>query len=848
MTFPVCPCDGAELAPPVHLPGLPHIAYRVGTYVDFRRALLTPLAGEQTLSVGGAPVWRTTGDGDLAVMIAEWFAYIADILTFYNERIANQDYLRTADLPESVAHLIAILGYRPRPAIGAQGLLAALVTPGQSASLPAGLQFQSKPAPGQSPQTFELSAPGASIGPPDQIPATPAPVLLAPAQSTSTWTIFPHVLHDPVFELFETYDANLKNFKVVADAEIAFSGSSQAPLVQHNQSLVNARLAAPITYATEPDSANYTLLLRGAVDSIDPGANLVLAPRDPSNGPMLAVVTKAAIAPAPTGGQQTKLIITLYGTPPAGLSAAQARLEQANQSAALWTLPGLGAIDGYDVNLASLVRQIRPNDWVLFTQPSEPPLLIQVGSVSEAIKNIGTAANPVQIPHTVLTLNAALPKGWSSAATVHFGWISVGTLLDQPFSTWTGTPTTLVASGAQTFPQATAYPILLQDANGVGIAATASSTDGVGATLTLSQLPSLVPRLQPPFTVLPNVLTITRGKTVANEVLGSGDATNPAQSFKLKQSPVTYLQSGAAYASTISLTVGSQPWTEVASFYGQPADATVFVTSEDDAGFTHVAFGDGVNGARLPTGLNNVVATYRIGAGLASPAAGKLTVIAQSYPGLRAVLNPLAVGGGADPDPPAQVKSYAPRSVLAFGRAVSVFDYEAIAALTPSVTRARAVWAWNDAAQRTMVTVYVGDDGAAATAATNALAAAGDPNRPVQVLQATPVLATLALTLITANGMDPDAISAGVVMALTDPQAGLFGTAQLAIGQPVFDSQIEAAVLAVPGAVAITAATFFANGAVDAGPLHNPGEGAYYVLDFDPTDITTVTEPGSNGG
>ena len=72
--------------------------------------------------------------------------YIADILTFYNERIANQDYLRTADQPESVAHLIALLGYRPRPAIAATGILAALVSPGQAAVLPKGLQFQSKPA------------------------------------------------------------------------------------------------------------------------------------------------------------------------------------------------------------------------------------------------------------------------------------------------------------------------------------------------------------------------------------------------------------------------------------------------------------------------------------------------------------------------------------------------------------------------------------------------------------------------------------------------------------------------------------------------------------------------------
>lgn len=191
MMTSACPCDGSVLAPPVNLPGLSQIAYRAGTYADFRRAVLTPLfipatpqplPVEQTLSVNGVPVWRTEGAGDLAVMIAEWFAYIADIITFYNERIANQDYLRTADLPESVNNLIALLGYRPRPAIGATGTLAALLSPGPSFGgrgilLPQGLQFQSKPTPGLAPQTFELSA-ATPIGAPDQLPATPPPMLL----------------------------------------------------------------------------------------------------------------------------------------------------------------------------------------------------------------------------------------------------------------------------------------------------------------------------------------------------------------------------------------------------------------------------------------------------------------------------------------------------------------------------------------------------------------------------------------------------------------------------------------------------------------------------------------------
>jgi len=271
-----------------------------------------------------------------------------------------------------------------------------------------------------------------------------------------------------------------------------------------------------------------------------------------------------------------------------------------------------------------------------------------------------------------------------------------------------------------------------------------------------------------------------------------------------------------------------------------------------------VMFGDGVNGARLPTGTNNVVATYRIGAGAAAPAAGKLTVLAQSYPGLRAILNPVAVGGGADADPPDKVRRYAPRSVLAFGRAVSVFDFEAIAALTPGVTRARAVWAWSDTRQRALVTVYVGDDAAAVAAAKTALAAAGDPNlpvalaaagdpnRPVVVVQATPVALALWLTLRITAGRDPDAISADIAAALTDAESGLFGTVRSAIGRPVFDSEIEAAVLSVPGAVAITGFGVTADGAIDAGPLHDPGEGAYYTLD--PADIILVTESDAHGG
>jgi hypothetical protein len=818
MTFPVCPCDDDVPVLPVNLPQLSHISFRFGTYAEFRRAVLTPVTGEQSLSA-----WRPQGQGDLAVMMAEWFAYLGDILTFYDERIANQCYLRTADLDDSVKRLIAVLGYRPLPAVGATGVLAALVTPGQSAILPRGLQIQSKPAPGQPPQTFELSA-DTPIGPPDQVSAVQPPNLLA-------------TISDFQYQYLSV--------------GLEFAAPSASDLIK----IKHGHVYHPKAINPSGPAANFGLLLQGAVKTVDPGAVLLLRPRDPSLGdPLPATVTLAVIQPAPGGGEQTCLALEISGAPPSPYAAAQASLDRNRQTIGLWGFYS-GAIAGAQVHLASLARQIRPNDWVLFASPGVTPLLAQVTATADQIWDAGgnpppksPPATPLPIPHTVLTLNVTPDANWvtlanSNAVTVLFDWASVAQLLDQPPGPWSGSPTALIAAGASRFPPSADAQVLLQDQSGVGVIASASSAGDFN--IQLGGLTTPPPTLQPPFAVLFNPLPVTRGKTVAGEILGSGDATRADQSFTLAQSPVTYLETGATWSSTIALTVDGEPWTEVPSFYGQRADAQVFVTSEDVGGQTHVDFGDGVNGARLPTGVNNVVATYRIGAGAASPPAGKLTVIAQSFPGLRSILNPVAVGGGADADPADQIRRYAPRSVLTFGRAVSVFDYEALAAQAPGVSRAQAVWAWNDARQRTLVTVYVGDDLAAVTSAAAVLAAAGDPNRPVQVVQATAVTVTLSLTLIITPGWDADTIKAAVKAALADPDIGLFSANNLPVGQQVFDSQIEQAVLSVSGTVAVKASDFNVGGIDDPGPLHIPGEGGYFDLDAD--SINVITEADGNG-
>ena len=146
-----CRCDPMPARWPVSNPGgLRRIAYRTGDFSSFRHALLHHLDGETELDI-----WQPTAGSDLGLQVLDWWAYIADVLTFYNEQIANEDYLGTATLDTSVHRLAGLLGYRPRPGIGATARLAVIASTPAPLIIPAGLAIASKAAPGVESQTFE---------------------------------------------------------------------------------------------------------------------------------------------------------------------------------------------------------------------------------------------------------------------------------------------------------------------------------------------------------------------------------------------------------------------------------------------------------------------------------------------------------------------------------------------------------------------------------------------------------------------------------------------------------------------------------------------------------------------
>jgi predicted phage baseplate assembly protein len=314
------------------------------------------------------------------------------------------------------------------------------------------------------------------------------------------------------------------------------------------------------------------------------------------------------------------------------------------------------------------------------------------------------------------------------------------------------------------------------------------------------------------------------------------------QSFTLAKSPLTYLSSGAGWTSTLSVHVDGIQWQEVPSFYGQGPDARVFVvTRSADQSVTTLTFGDGANGARLPTGSGNVVADYRYGSGAASPPAGRLTTIGQPQPNLAAMLNPVAVSGGTDPQSPDDVRVDAPASVATFGRAISASDYELVAARAPGVSRAAASWVFDPGRQRTLVSLWVGDDEAAVSAARAALIGAEDPNRPIVVIPAIGIELALSCQLVVAADQEVAPVVALATSAVGNGAGGLFSPTRMGIGQRLYRSAVTAA-LSVPGVVAVHDLQITGT-PTPFGEFADPGSGTFF--DLPPPSVQVV---GVNAG
>ncbi len=215
--------------------------------------------------------------------------------------------------------------------------------------------------------------------------------------------------------------------------------------------------------------------------------------------------------------------------------------------------------------------------------------------------------------------------------------------------------------------------------------------------------------------LLANTTLATEGRTVADEALGSGNAALAYQTFSLSKAPLTYVSAASASGEEgeLSVRVNGVEWQATGSLSACGPNDQVYLVRSDAQGKTWILFGDGIHGARLPNGLENVRARYRYGGGAGGNLDAGTLILPVSRPqGLKSVTNPLPASGGVDAENLDIARTAPPRSLLVMDRIVSLPDYENFAQNFPGVSKAQATRLWTESGSRIFLTIG-GVDGAA---------------------------------------------------------------------------------------------------------------------------------------
>ncbi len=872
-------CAGIAAETPALLfnrPGLSAIAYRVGTYQTFRQSLHARLSDSRWPVLRGL---RTRDNDDFTVALLDAWAVTGDILTFYQERIANESYLRTATERLSILEQSRLLGYQAGPGLAAATHLAftmeeATGLPQQAAqpiTLAAGTKVQSIPGPDELPQTFETveaiearaewNALRAQVTETQALAWDMAELWLA---GTSVSLAVGEVVLI-VAESGSGFDASIRRVTAVVShpdlvstqvllATISSSAEaiaasrpgvyvlrSQASPFGHNAPLQPQYSSSGVfdgTFSEWALDANETvtrITLSSRNDKIMNNSFAVVEQDDPGTGSRIwtfAQVTDVvhrSVARYGIAGTGTQLSLSLGWTKEANSTLDLLRtMTVAVQSEALTTaaLPLLYPVYGEELAFDQLVDGLMPGRPLAVTGVRQAVRLKH-----PALAPFKGHKVPLGGPQRILMLDdgtsVSLKPGDQLRMTGSPATVADASLVSMTPAEF-GTSLTQVSSpllrlllmdrdGRTGYLDISAGDIELvaSDAAAETVSEIVFIDEAIGTSITQDrdrttvQLATVLANVYERATVRinANVAAATHGESV-KEPLGSGDAAVPYQQFTLRQPPVTYVSADTpdGSASTLKVYVNEVLWEEVPFLYGYGPTERIYITRRDDEGRTTIRFGDGITGARLPTGQNNVHAEYRKGTGLGGLVqAGQLSLLMSRPLGLKGVVNLEAAQGAEEPESRDDARTNAPLTVLTLERAVSLQDYEDFARTFSGVAKAQAVWVWDGRKRSIFLTVagpggeILEEDGSVITKLKESLRTYGDSFVAFTVKPYRQAWFEFEGTVTIA----PDHVSDVVMAAITADLEQRYAFAARAFGQPVALSEVIASIQAVLGVVAV---------------------------------------------
>ncbi|MGF6227946.1 hypothetical protein QFZ27_001901 [Inquilinus ginsengisoli] len=862
-------CDGIVVETPTALEnrqGLSAINYRPGAWAQFQASQLA------RLSAASNPALRrlkSRESDDFSIALIDAWSCVLDVLSFYQERNANEAFLPTALERRSLIELGRLIGYRLDPGVAASTdlvflmdappVVAAANIRGQipsptlavaAVSIPQGSRVQSVPGPGDTPQTFETIEPLSARVEWNAIRARQTEVRPPANGDTGVW--------------LEGVATNLK----VGDA-IVIVGNERLKDDPGAERWDFRKLTA---VATDPELYRTWVEFTHALGSVDP-----LALTAQAGHRIFALRARASLfgwnAPHPillSDGARTRYGFTDNSDWAFEIDDSELILDGIQDgwgpgSLVVLTTPGYTELyvveesgdDGvakYAMSARTTRVSLDSNEHLTFFESAyrrvsaygkseelafaETPIIDPVMGESIELSGLvdgleegrgvvvrGRRAQaivavedldlveagderPLELDERVTLL--AEPQPVSGSDDYNWRLRAPGGFegsLTAPLSS-------LAYVEAETSAEITAEPATV---------AAITLTDETHAELKLDE-PLAAAYDRPTVRIHGNIAAATHGETT-QEILGDADAGKRFQAFQLKQTPVTYVSAATetGSASSLEVRVNDVLWAEVPTLYGRTGRERVYETRAGDDGATVVQFGDGTTGARPPSGRNNIVATYRKGIGKAgSVAAGTLTTALDRPLGMKEVFNPIAAAGGANAELDVDARENAPVTTLTLGRLVSLRNYEDFARGFAGVSKAKADWAWDGEARRILVTV-AGVDGAAVDPATGdlfdnlvkALRTLGDPLVRIAVATYRPAYFKLALKVLVHADYLSDLVLAKVEAALRDAYSfDSRGFAPLVSG-----SEIIATVHGVAGVEAVDLDLFHRTTAPNAAPI-----------------------------
>lgn len=847
--------------------GQPAVNFRIGTHSTFLRRMLEQVpfqAIPDGTNIGTRPLSGliTGTTNDPAVSLLDAWAASLDVLTFYQERIANEGYLRTATERRSVLELARMIGYELNPGVAASTHLVfsvdPTVGPKKSVSVPIGTKVQNVPTEELPPQTFETVE---ALDARAELNGVPAKMTVPQVLTPSTTGVY----LNGTSTLLQVGDILL----FVGDERKAFStsdvwyqktvrqvtphsgegytyvswGEALAPsgaVMPTNLEIHAFRQRVALFGNNAPDWRSVAQLIKDAygngtdwpnldvpetdaidLDSVYPkllvgGWVLATGPTHVTGNPTFARLYRIAGISATTRVDFTLASrVTRLQTDSTGATIpTSATLKFPVRETALFTqseilelaeMPAEGFFQGTVLELDHVVETLEKGRAVVVSG-KQGRVQVVAASVSGTKLNPSDPSTPngsVVRGDILRVISRTLPSG-STGNGLNGSVIDPGSqvitwqLLGHDGTQWLFSEP---ATGGSFTPYASD-----PDDNDLSFVTTVAAIQ-IGDEHTTVTLQDAISSVLDRATVVlyANVAASTHGVTI-NEVLGSGDGSIGNQRFSLKKPPLTYVPAPTVTGNqtTLELRVNGVRWSEVPYLFGRGAHDQVYMVRMNNDGVSSVIFGDGQRGVRIPTGIENVTAVYRSGIGPDGEVPAQTITTLQTRPlGIRSVTNPLPSTGSAAPETLADARANAPKAVQTFDRIVSLDDYEGFARSFAGVGKAQGILLWNGSTRHVHVTIadMSGNPGSA-TLQDNLITAMNayrDPEVELTVGGYMPVYFNLTARLVVDDRYIQNDVAAAARVALNNA----FSFANRSFGQRLAASEIVTVLQQVPGVIAV---------------------------------------------